>query len=131
MFTLAQLAEAIRASWTSDTAQDDDWSTENPARGQCDITALVVHDLVGGELLAAGVYLGDERIESHMWNRLTSGIEVDLTREQFRRGEVIGEPLVRPRPADFDPAHPCHHRYEKYLVLSRRVRARLEIADPS
>ncbi len=130
MLTLAQLEQAIRASWTLDTADEDDgWTPENPSRGQCDITTLVVHDFVGGDVLAADVYLDDERIEAHMWNRLVSGIDVDLTREQFRRGEVIGPPTVLQRPATFDPEHPRYHRYEKYLVLSGRVRARLGLAD--
>jgi hypothetical protein len=93
VFTLAQLEEAIRESWSLDTADEDDgWTPENPSRGQCDITTLVVHDLVGGQLLGADVYLDGARIEGHMWNRLVSGIDVDLTRDQFKRGEVVGEP---------------------------------------
>jgi hypothetical protein len=128
MHTPAQLEEAIRAGWSEDTADpDDDWTADNPSRGQCDITALVVQDLFGGELLAAHVFRDGERIEAHMWNRLPSGIEVDLTRDQFRNGEVIGEPrVVGPRPDTLgDPSHPRHHRYEQYLVLSARVRASL------
>jgi hypothetical protein len=126
VFTLAELERAIRESWSLDTSDDpSEWSPENASRGQCDITSLVIHDLVGGELLAADVYLDDKRVESHMWNRLPSGIEVDLTRDQFKRGEVLGEPTPRPRPAQFDPNHPRYHRYEKYLVLSERVRTRL------
>jgi hypothetical protein len=127
VFTLAHLEQAIREAWSLDTADEDDgWTPENPSRGQCDITALVVHDLLGGEVLGADVYLDGERIERHMWNRLVSGIDVDLTRDQFRRGEVIGEPTVARRtPAIADPAHPRYHRYEAYLVLSDRVRARL------
>jgi hypothetical protein len=89
----------------------------------------VVHDFLGGELLGADVYRDGERIEGHMWNRLPSGVEVDLTREQFRRGEVLGDPIVRPRPERFDPAHPRYHRYETYLVLSRRVNERLARDD--
>ena len=127
VFTLAQLEQAIRESWSLDTAdKEDGWTPENPSRGQCDITTLVVHDLVGGEVLGADVYLDGERIEGHMWNRLESGIDVDLTRDQFRRGEVIGEPRVAQRtPAIADPAHPRYHRYEAYLVLRDRVGARL------
>jgi hypothetical protein len=124
VFTLAQLEQAIRDSWSLDTADtDNDWSPQNPSCGQCDITSLVVHDFFGGELLGADVYFDGERVEAHMWNRLASGIEVDLTRDQFRRGEVIGEPVVRQRtPAIADPGHPRYHRYETYLVLSTRVR---------
>jgi hypothetical protein len=126
-YTLRQLEQAIRESWGADTADEDDgWSPEHPSRGHCDITSLVVHDLLGGEILAADVYLEDERIMAHMWNRLSSGIELDLTRDQFTSGEVIGEPTARVRPSEFDPAHPRYHRYEKYLVLADRVRARLE-----
>jgi len=130
-YTLTQLEQAIRESWTLDTAEEDDgWTPDNPSRGQCDITSLVVHDLLGGDLLAAEVYLGGEQIEWHMWNRLASGIDVDLTRDQFRRGEIIGEPSIRPRPAEFDPAHPRYHRYEQYLVLSERVSSRLAAGGP-
>jgi hypothetical protein len=127
VFTLAQLEQAIRESWSLDTADEDDgWTPENPSRGQCDVTTLVVHDLLGGDVLGADVYLDGERIEAHMWNRLASGIDVDLTREQFRRGEVIGEPRVAKRTSAIaDPAHSRYHRYEAYLVLSDRVRARL------
>jgi hypothetical protein len=61
-----------------------------------------------------------------MWNRLPSGVEVDLTRDQFKHGEVIGDAALRPRPTDIDdPSHPRYFRYEQYLVLSERVRRRL------
>jgi hypothetical protein len=131
VFTLAQLEQAIRDAWGLDTADEDDgWTPQNPSRGQCDITTLVVHDLLGGELLGADVYLDGARIEAHMWNRLVSGIDVDLTRDQFRRGEVIGEPRVIQRtPAIAEPAHPRYRRYEAYLVLSDRVRADLGLVD--
>ena len=102
-YTVAAIEQAIRESWSLDTADEDDgWTPDNPSRGQCDITSLVVHDFFGGEILAADVY-----------------------RDGFRRGEVIGEPIARPRPATFEPTHPRYHRYEQYLVLSARVRARL------
>jgi hypothetical protein len=125
-YTLAQLEQAIRDGWSLDTLEEEDeWTPDNPSRGQCDITSMVVHDLLGGDILAAGVFLDGERVENHMWNRLSSGIEVDLTREQFKRGEVLGEMSVRQRPAEFPPDHPRYHRYEAYLVLSSRVRASL------
>lgn len=91
-----------------------------------------MQDLLGGELLGADVYLDGVRTEAHMWNRLASGLEVDLTREQFRGGEVIGEPTVRTRTAAIaEPSHPRYHRYEQYLVLAARVRARLGLAPRS
>ncbi len=131
MHTPAQLEQAIRAGWSEDTADPDNgWTPQNPSCGQCDITSLVVQDLFGGDLLAADVFRDGERTEAHMWNRLPSGIEIDLTREQFRGGEVIGEPrVVGPRPDTLgDPSHPRYHRYQQYLVLSERVQAYLASA---
>jgi hypothetical protein len=126
MHTLSEIEHAIKASWGPDTADEDDgWTPENPSRGQCDVTSLVVHDIFGGEVLAAEVLRNGQRVEWHMWNRLPGGTEVDLTRDQFKDGEVIGEPSARPRPAQFDPEHPRYHRYEAYLVLARRVQERL------
>jgi hypothetical protein len=125
-YTLAQLEQAIRDGWDRDTVEDDTrWTPDNPSCGQCDVTCMVVHDLLGGDILAAGVFLDGEHVENHMWNRLSSGIDVDLTREQFKRGEVLGEPTVRRRPVEFPLDHPRYHRYEAYLVLSGRVRASL------
>jgi hypothetical protein len=127
--TLAELEQAIRESWGPDTVDPDDgWSADNPARGHCDVTSLVVNDFLGGELMAVDVFVDGERVMAHMWNRLPSGIEIDLTRDQFRDGEVLGEPVARPRPAASvlaDPSHPRHHRYRQYLVLAERVRTRL------
>ena len=129
MYTLAQLEDAIRQSWGPDTVDPDDgWSEGNPAQGHCDVTCLVVNDLIGGELAAADVFLDGRRIMAHMWNRLPSGIEVDLTREQFTKGEVLGPARFTQRPPDSvlaDPAHHRYHRYQQYLVLAERVRMRL------
>lgn len=131
MFSLTTIERAIRDAWSLDTAEEDDgWTPDNPSRGQCDVTALVVQDLLGGDILGADVFLDGERIEGHMWNRLVSGVDVDLTRDQFKRGETVGEPRVGRRTAAIaDPAHPRYHRYQAYLVLSERVRERLGLSE--
>lgn len=123
--TLAVIEEAIRSSWSPDTCDPvdlADWTPGNPARGQCGVTALVVHELVGGELLMAEVRHADgERQGVHYWNRLAGGVELDLTREQFLDGEMILEPEVVPVPADTRGA-----RMERqHALLRRRVRAAL------
>lgn len=74
------------------------WTSDNPSMGHCDITALVVHDFFGGELMVGEVHLDGDQQGHHWWNRFPSGIEVDLTREQFRLGQVVAEGRAVQRP---------------------------------
>ncbi len=96
----AALAGAIAASWGPDTCdpQDLPWSARNPPRGQCGVSALVLQDFCGGELLLSEVLVDGARVGYHWWNRLPDGSEVDLTRGQFRADEVVGAPRVVPHP---------------------------------
>jgi hypothetical protein len=123
-WSLADVERAIRASWGVDSCDDHDvadWSTANPARGQCTATAFVVQDLLGGELLSAEVLNADgSRQGWHYWNRLPDGREVDLTREQFTPDETIQAPTVMPRLTD-EPAPGG----AQYRTLSARVLADL------
>src|SRR5260221_14559881 len=94
--SLATMEDAIRSAWCRETTDDpNEWSLENPSLGQCGVTALVVRDYLGGELLMAEVLPADggEVSDRHCWNRLGSGIEIDLTREQFRNGATLGDPF--------------------------------------
>ena len=119
--TLGELESAIRAAWSRETSDDpDEWSEENPARGQCAVTSLLVRELLGGEILVANVVLGGRRLERHAWNRLPSGVAVDLTREQFRRGETLGEAAVE------EPLF-THRNPERFALLKSRVRDALAL----
>lgn len=94
--TLTELERAIRAAWGRDTSADpDEWSEANRARGQCDVTALLVRELLGGEILIANVVRDGRRVERHAWNRLPSGLTLDLTRTQFLDGEELDTPAVQ------------------------------------
>lgn len=86
------------------------------------MTALVVQELVGGELLLADVYNDDgSRQGVHYWNRLAGGLEIDLTREQFLASEVVQTPQVAERPADLTGGR----LYPQYMALASAVRAGL------
>jgi hypothetical protein len=117
--TLSQLESAIRASWSAETSdRPDSWTSDNPAFQQCDVTARVVRDYLGGEILVAGVVLDGQRVDRHAWNRLPSGLVIDLTREQFRHGERLEAPVVNDLVRiDRNP--------ERYELLASRVRATL------
>jgi hypothetical protein len=121
--TLSVIEAAVRSAWSLETCDPVDvplWHSGNPARGQCGVTALVLQDLLGGDLLVAEVeYADGGRQGVHYWNRLAGGIEVDLTREQFTDGERIGAPSVAPRPPGGRPAR-CADQYD---LLRNRVLA--------
>lgn len=128
--SLDEVTAAVRAAWCRQTCDDSDlpdWSPGNPARGQCGATALVLHDLLGGDLLLAEVLLPDgSRQGVHWWNRLPDGCEVDLTREQFAPTEVVQEPRVVVRP----PGLP-RRGADQYLRLRAAVQAALGPAGPA
>ncbi len=69
--------EALDQAWSSRSAVQ--WSSENPANGQCNVTAVVVHDLFGGDILRTGYPKF-----WHYYNRL-NGERIDLTDSQFVR----------------------------------------------
>lgn len=113
--TLSALEAAIRAAWGRDTSDDpDEWTEGWRARGQCGVTSLVVRDLLGGEILIAPVLGSAQEGEHHAWNRLPSGLELDLTAEQFLAGESLGEPVAR---------EPYGH--DRAAILAARVHERL------
>lgn len=78
---------ALRRSWAADTAFDaSDWSAENPARGQCVVTALVVQDYLGGDLQRYEV--AGDFAETHYTNVLSGGAILDVTASQYEGRKV-------------------------------------------
>jgi hypothetical protein len=121
--TLGELEDAIARAWSAETADDPaTWSPDNPARNHCDETALLVRELLGGEILIANVVRDGRRLERHAWNRLPSGISIDLTRSQFRDGEEFSTPEI---------AEPLRLQRDRgrYELFASRVLRRLKAGD--
>ena len=74
---IARLKEAVAKAWSLDTAKQ--WTSEIPAAGQCNVTAVVVQELVGGDILKTPIASG-----YHFYNRI-DGRRHDLTAVQFER----------------------------------------------
>ena len=74
-FDPVQVARALHKSWSLASARQ--WTVENPAAGQCNVTALLVYELFGGELLKTPSPEGD-----HFYNRI-GGWRYDFTASQF------------------------------------------------
>lgn len=62
--------------WSSETSSL--WSQDNPARGQCDVTAIVINEFFGGEILKTFI-----NGQPHFYNRI-DGINYDFTASQFQ-----------------------------------------------
>ncbi len=79
---IEKLTQALRASWSAETAYNPaEWSPENPARGQCVVSSLIVQDILGGELVRFAVeYRGNQ--EKHYAN-VVDGALIDVTRSQY------------------------------------------------
>lgn len=80
MITHEQLLELFWRSWSDQSSTT--YVPTNPARGQCAVTALVVQDLCGGDILKTSLPEG-----WHFYNRI-NGQTSDFTASQFQ--EVIG-----------------------------------------
>lgn len=107
-----QLRGKLRAAWCAETAFDEaTWSSDRPERGQCAVTALVVQDAVGGEIVRAMVHG-----ESHYWNVLADGREIDLTRDQF---DTWPDPEPEFVTRDYVLSHPSTLR--RYRLLAARM----------
>ncbi|MEV4419060.1 hypothetical protein AB0L40_03680 [Patulibacter sp. NPDC049589] len=103
---LADVEQALRASWSMETSDDPhSWSPENPALGQCAVSALVIRALFGGDIVIATVLdrHGERTPDGHAWNVLPSGEQVDFSFDQFLDGEGLGPEIVTEPVIDGDP----------------------------
>jgi hypothetical protein len=74
-FQRDRVAAALQRSWS--LATSGNWLAENPARGQCNVTSLLLNELFGGEILKTPLPEGD-----HFYNRFGKE-RLDLTESQF------------------------------------------------
>lgn len=117
MTDIDDLEHALAESWGSDTSADPSgWHRANPAWGQCAVTALVVQDYFGGDLLRSMV--GEV---SHYYNLLPGSRQIDLTFRQFGHGAVATAPEQRAR--DYVIGYPATAR--RYQILAARTRDHL------
>jgi mutator protein MutT len=127
MVDVETLRTVLRAAWGPDTCDPHGlagWRAENPARDQCGPTALVVQDLLGGDLVLGEVWVDGRKVGHHYWNLLPDGVPVDLTSDQFNPEETVVGGEVRVRPPD--APRRCRGQYE---LLRHRVLAALADAE--
>ncbi|WP_188129367.1 hypothetical protein [Rhizobium sp. RU20A] len=73
--TIEEMRSILLRAWSIETSSL--WRLDNPACGQCGVTALVVQDILGGDILKTK--LDDSW---HFYNRV-GGRRIDFTETQF------------------------------------------------
>ncbi|WP_439956443.1 YunG family protein [Nocardia gamkensis] len=91
---LEALASALRRSWSADTSSTRDWTEGNGAKGQCAVTACVVQDYLGGDILNTVATLPGNETVSHYFN-VVDGEIIDLTHGQFPAETTFTEPRAK------------------------------------
>ena len=77
----------LRSSWCKETAHPSyqkDWTEENPAYGQCAVTALIMQEILGGDIYECTV-----NRKRHFYNVTSDGKIYDFTQEQFGGAFIV------------------------------------------
>lgn len=108
------IQRSLRKAWSLSTASQ--WTAGNPAAGQCNVTALLIHELFGGDLLKTPLPAGD-----HFYNRI-GGERYDFTASQFER-PIVYMDLPTDR-ADAEQGATSDQLAELRAAFQRRAPAR-------
>jgi hypothetical protein len=124
------LRAALEQSWSVDTSAASGWTEANRAKGQCAVTACVVQDYLGGEILNTIATLPTGETVSHYFNLVDGGI-VDFTRQQFPDMTRFSKPEQKRK--GFASTREFCLSYEstrqRYALLTRRVARHLPESD--
>jgi hypothetical protein len=119
--SLDDVVKALSESWSMETTEEpENWTPENPSRGQCGISSLIINDYFGGRLVLWKVFVGDEQVGFHYSNELPDGTRFDVTADQFWATEELQSPEVFSR-----PDKPPKNGADRYEALSTMVRDKL------
>ncbi|RLJ05068.1 MAG: hypothetical protein DRP08_00015 [Candidatus Aenigmatarchaeota archaeon] len=116
--TIEELGKVLEEAWCKETSSDpENWTPENPAYGQCAVTALVVQDYFGGKIVHADVIVNGKSV-SHYFNKINNE-EIDFTRKQFPSEAIIPSGKVYKRTRDYILSYP--DTIKRYEILKERV----------
>ncbi|MFC1286986.1 hypothetical protein ABE057_03265 [Bacillus paralicheniformis] len=106
---IEQIMNALYKSWSSDSSSK--WSQDNPAKGQCGVTALIVNDLLGGEIRKTRLPEG-----WHFYNFI-NGKRYDLTVSQFKE-DILYMDVPSNRNEAFSDTNEKQYNYLKQSVIN-------------
>jgi hypothetical protein len=119
MLITRTLFKAIRSAWDKKTCYPLDrgkWNSQVPEKGQCAITALLIHERYGG-------HIGYNSKYDHYWNILPDGRRIDLTRKQFhdKNIRIRTEAIVTRKEILHTKAAKKFRTPQRYDLLKQRV----------
>lgn len=117
---LGLIKAVIIRAWSKETASPfsaDAWTEDNPSLGQCAVTALLVHETMGGYIMRTVV----PGFGSYYYNVLPDGSVCDLTRGQFPQGTAVpsGEAVEREAMLGSERALTARTQQRYALLVSR------------
>ena len=115
-WVFVDLHARLQRSWSVETGRH--WRSDNPACGQCGVTALVVQDELGGEILKTAV-----NGTWHFYNWI-KGSRVDFTMSQFE-SPIAYDDVPSDRAEAMNDTSP-----EQYHFLCERVTGGMNRVDP-
>ncbi|MFJ4655284.1 hypothetical protein ACIP5Y_28740 [Nocardia sp. NPDC088792] len=120
------LQDALQKSWSADTSKSSGWNEHDRARGQCAVTACVVQDYLGGEILNTVATLPTGEKVSHYFN-VINGETIDLTEQQFPCGTRFTDPAPKTKGARStrDYCLSNEDTKDRYRLLSARIASRV------
>lgn len=115
--TLGEFYLRCLNAWNAETCSArfrPDWSEDNPSVGQCTITAALVHEFFGGEVVGLPLTEGG----THSFNRI-NGTIIDLACEQFGRDALLD--FDNAVPVDADKLLVGGDKAERCALLRKRL----------
>ncbi|REB76097.1 YunG family protein [Bacillus sp. 522_BSPC] len=106
---IKEIKKALLKSWSLESSSK--WSLNNPAKGQCGVTALVVNDLLGGEIKKTKLPEG-----WHFYNFINKK-RCDLTATQFKE-DILYEDILSNREEAFTDTNEKQYNYLKQKVIA-------------
>ncbi|PHA02285.1 hypothetical protein COE51_03290 [Bacillus pseudomycoides] len=106
---IEKISEVLFQSWSIETSSK--WTLDNPAKGQCGVTALVIYDLFGGEIVKTKVPEG-----WHFYNRI-NGKRYDFTASQFLKEIAYMEIPSNRKEAFADTSDTQYHTLKQKVCI--------------
>ncbi len=120
---IKHVEKAIKQSWDKDTCYPklaDQWTAENPALGQCAVTALIIQHYFNGEILYC-------EHTNHYWNKLPDGKKIDLTKMQFAKDTKICQDKIKSRDEILNSQSAIQAKTaQRYQLLKQRIEQKFQ-----